>query len=125
MKESSESAPGKPHQHSVPPLETLGDFTTTWRVLPISGLAIVIGVLSAYVALGLLRLIGFFTNLFFYGRIRTDLVSPAGHHLGGWVVLIPVIGGLIVGLMARFGSDRIRGHGIPEAIEAILLRRQS
>src|SRR5215472_8876002 len=122
MKESSKSTPGKPHQHSVPPLETLGDFTTTWRVLPISGLAIVIGVLSAYVALGLLRLIGFFTNLFFYGRIRTDLVSPAGHHLGGWVVLIPVIGGLIVGLMARFGSDRIRGHGIPEAIEAILLR---
>src|SRR5215468_9106838 len=122
MKESSKSAPGKTHQHSVPPLETLGDFTTTWRVLPISGLAIVIGVVSAYVALGLLRLIGFFTNLFFYGRIRTDLVSPAGHHLGGWVVLIPVIGGLIVGLMARYGSDRIRGHGIPEAIEAILLR---
>ena len=122
MKQSSKSTPGKPPQYSVPPIETLGDFTTTWRVLPISGLAIVIGVVSAYVALALLRLIGFFTNLFFYGRIRFDLVSPAGHHLGGWVVLIPVIGGLIVGLMARFGSDRIRGHGIPEAIEAILLR---
>ena len=108
-------------RHSIPPLETLGDFTTTWRVLPISGLAIVIGVVSAYVALGLLRLIGFFTNLFFYGRIRTDLVSPAGNHLGYWVVLVPVIGGLIVGFMARFGSERIRGHGIPEAIESILL----
>src|SRR5215469_323532 len=109
-------------KHSVPTSETLGDFTTTWRVIPISALAIVIGVVSAYVALALLRLIGFFTNLFFYGRVRTDLVSPVGHHLGGWVVLIPVIGGLIVGLMARFGSERIRGHGIPEAIEAILLR---
>jgi CIC family chloride channel protein len=109
-------------RYSVPPVETLGDFTTTWRVVPISLLAIAIGVVSAYVALGLLRLIGFFTNLFFYGRIRFDLVSPAGHHLGAFVILIPVIGGLIVGLMARFGSDRIRGHGIPEAIEAILLR---
>jgi chloride channel protein, CIC family len=109
-------------KHTVTPVEELGDFTTTWRVLPISGIAIVIGVLSAYVALFLLRLIGLSTNLFFYGRWRTDLVSPAGHHLGYFVVLIPVIGGLIVGLMARFGSDRIRGHGIPEAIEAILLR---
>lgn len=109
-------------KHAVTPIEELGDFTTTWRVLPISGLAIVIGVVSAYVALFLLRLIGLCTNLFFYGRLRTDLVSPAGHHLGYFVVLIPVIGGLIVGLMARFGSERIRGHGIPEAIEAILLR---
>ncbi|HLJ30529.1 MAG TPA: chloride channel protein [Candidatus Angelobacter sp.] len=108
-------------RHSIPALETLGDFTTTWRVVPISGLAIVIGVVSAYVAVALLRLIGFFTNLFFYGRIRTNLISPAGHHLGYWVILVPVIGGLIVGLMARFGSERIRGHGIPEAIEAILL----
>jgi chloride channel protein, CIC family len=109
-------------KHTVSPVEELGDFTTTWRVLPISGIAIMIGVVSAYVALLLLRLIGLCTNLFFYGRLRTDLVSPAGHHLGYFVVLVPVIGGLIVGLMARFGSERIRGHGIPEAIEAILLR---
>lgn len=108
-------------KHSIPALETLGDFTTTWRVIPISGLAIVIGVVSAYVALGLLRLIGFFTHLFFYGEVQDSLVSPAGHHLGYWVILIPVIGGLIVGFMARFGSERIRGHGIPEAIESILL----
>ena len=121
MSESSKATQSN-HLHSVRPLETLGDFTTNWRVIPISGLAIVIGVVSAYVALLLLRLIGFFTNIFFYGRIRWDLVSPAGHHLGYWVVLVPVIGGLNVGLMARFGSDRIRGHGIPEAIEAILLR---
>jgi CIC family chloride channel protein len=102
--------------------EQLGDFTTSWRVLPISGLAIVIGVLSAYVAVGLLRLIGLCTNLFFYGRLRTTLDSPAGHHLGYFVIFVPVLGGLLVGLLARFGSDRIRGHGIPEAIEAILLR---
>ena len=70
---------------------------------------------------GLLKLIGFFTNLFFFGRVGTSLVSPAGHHLGPWVIAIPVAGGLVVGLMARYGSDRIRGHGIPEAIEAILM----
>ncbi|HEY6252667.1 MAG TPA: chloride channel protein [Candidatus Angelobacter sp.] len=122
MKKSGNPSHPNSLKHSVPPLDDLGDFTTTWRVLPISGLAIVIGVVSAYVALALLRLIGFFTNLFFYGRARTTLVSPAEHHLGPWVILVPVIGGLIVGLMARFGSDRIRGHGIPEAIEAILLR---
>lgn len=121
MSEPRETSPTNPPKHSIPPLETLGDFTTTWRVLPISGLAIVIGVVSAYVALGLLRLIGFFTNLFFYGRARTALISPAGHHLGYWVILVPIIGALVVGLMARFGSERIRGHGIPEAIESILL----
>ena len=115
------SQAGKTTRYSIPPLETLGDFTTTWRVIPVSGLAIVIGVVSAYVALGLLRLIGFFTHLFFYGEFRTSLASPAGHHLGYWVILVPVIGGLIVGFMARFGSERIRGHGIPEAIESILL----
>ena len=102
-------------RHPVPPVETLRDFTTTWRVLPISGLAVVIGVGSAYVAVGLQRLIGLFTNLFFHHRFSTQMVSPAGHHLGYWVVAVPVLGGIIVGLMARFGSDKIRGHGIPEA----------
>jgi chloride channel protein, CIC family len=105
----------------APPAGALRDFTTTWRVLPISGLALVVGVVAAYVAVGLLRLIGFFTNAFFYQRLSTQLVSPGGHHLGAWVILVPVIGGLIVGVMARFGSEKIRGHGIPEAIEAILL----
>jgi H+/Cl- antiporter ClcA/CBS domain-containing protein len=99
----------------------LGDFTTTLRVLPISLLAMGIGVVCAYVALALLRLIGLFTNLFYYGRWATDLVSPAGNNLGYWSVLVPVGGALIIGVMARFGSERIRGHGIPEAIEAILM----
>jgi H+/Cl- antiporter ClcA/CBS domain-containing protein len=99
----------------------LGDFTTTPRVLLISGIAVLIGILSAFVALALLRLIGLFTNLFFFGRVSTSLASPAGNHLGLWVILIPVGGALVIGLMARYGSDRIRGHGIPEAIEAILI----
>src|SRR6516162_1473879 len=101
--------------------EDLGDFTTTWRILPISLLAMAIGVVCAYVALALLRLIGLFTNLFYYGHWGTALVSPAGNHLGYWSVLVPVAGALIIGVMARFGSERIRGHGIPAAIEAILM----
>jgi chloride channel protein, CIC family len=99
----------------------LGDFTTSWDVVPMSFAALGIGVLSAFVALGLLRLIGLFTNLFFYLRWNSALVSPTGHHLGPVVILIPVAGALIIGLMARYGSERIRGHGIPEAIEAILI----
>jgi H+/Cl- antiporter ClcA/predicted transcriptional regulator len=101
--------------------ETLGDFTTTPRVIPISALAMVIGVVCAFVALALLRLIGLFTNLFYFGRWSTSLVSPAGNHLGLYSVLVPVAGALIIGVMARYGSERIRGHGIPEAIESILL----
>jgi CIC family chloride channel protein len=104
-----------------PRSEELGDFTTTWRVLPISLLAMVIGVLCAYVALALLRLIGLFTNLFYFGRWSTAMVSPVGNHLGIFSVLVPIGGALIIGLMARYGSERIRGHGIPEAIEAILM----
>jgi chloride channel protein, CIC family len=101
--------------------EELGDFTTTWRVLPISMLAMGIGVLCAFVALILLRLIGLFTNLFYFGRWSTAMVSPVGNHLGIFSVLVPIGGALIIGVMARYGSERIRGHGIPEAIEAILM----
>jgi chloride channel protein, CIC family len=99
----------------------LGDFTTDWRVLPISLLAIAIGLISTVVAWALLRLIGLFTNLFYYHRWNTALVSPAGNPLGGWAVLVPVAGALVIGLMARYGSERIRGHGIPEALESILI----
>ena len=99
----------------------LGDFTTTLRVVPISLLAIGIGSICAFVALALLRLIGLFTNLFYFGRWSTAMVSPAGNHLGYFSVLVPVVGALIIGFMARYGSERIRGHGIPEAIEAILI----
>ena len=101
--------------------DTLGDFTTTTRLLPISALALAIGVLASFVALALLRLIGLFTNLFYFRRWSSTLVSPAGNHLGVLGVLVPVMGALIIGVMARYGSERIRGHGIPEAIEAILI----
>jgi H+/Cl- antiporter ClcA len=104
-------------------IEHLGDFTTTTRVLPIAALAIVIGVFAAYVAAALLRLINFFTNLFFFQRISVEAASPATNHLGLFVVVVPIVGAFIVGLMARYGSDKIRGHGIPEAIEAILMKQ--
>ena len=99
----------------------LGDFTTTARVIPIALLAIAIGLVSTVVAAGLLRLISFFTNVFYFGRFSTVAASPAGNHLGWFAVLIPVAGALIIGLMARYGSERIRGHGIPEALESILI----
>jgi chloride channel protein, CIC family len=116
------SASGAPKRHKhKKPSDALGDFTTTPRVLPISLMAIVIGFISSGVAWFLLKLIGFFTNLFYYQRMSTALSSPAGNHLGAFAVAVPVIGSLIVGLMARYGSERIRGHGIPEAIESILM----
>ena len=100
-----------------------------WAISPptpafllLSSVAILIGIISAYVAVGLLSLITFFTNLFFFQRLSFAAASPAAHMLGGLVVIVPVIGGVIIGLMARYGSDRIRGHGIPEAIESILAR---
>ena len=99
----------------------LGDFTMTPRVLWIGSLAIFIGFVTSYIALALLKLIALFTNLFFYQRWAFSAATPAGNRLGVWEVLVPVVGAVIVGLMARFGSERIRGHGIPEAIEAILI----
>jgi chloride channel protein, CIC family len=101
--------------------DSLGDFTTTARVIPISMIAIGLGLLSTLLTWTLLRLISFFTNVFYYGRASTVMVSPAGNHLGWFAVLIPVAGGLIIGFMARYGSERIRGHGIPEALESILI----
>jgi H+/Cl- antiporter ClcA/CBS domain-containing protein len=95
--------------------------TVQRRVLPIAVLAILLGVVAAYVAKALTALIGLVTNLAFYGRVDTALVEPAGHHLGAWVIALPVVGGLIVGVMARWGSKAIRGHGIPEAMEQVLL----
>ncbi|HXZ18305.1 MAG TPA: chloride channel protein [Candidatus Acidoferrales bacterium] len=99
----------------------LRDYTATIRFIPIALAAIPIGLLCAFGAFVLLKLIALFTNLFFYSRWSFENSSPAGHHLGYLVVLVPIAGGLIVGLMARYGSDQIRGHGIPEAIESILM----
>jgi CIC family chloride channel protein len=99
----------------------LGDFTLRPRVRLITALALPVGGASAIAAFCLLRLIGLITNLVFYQRVSTALVAPgAGHHSPWLVLLAPVAGGLVVGLMARYGSEKIRGHGMPEAIEAIL-----
>jgi len=119
---STFSTPASAHLHKRKKRsEELGDFTTTARVLPISLMAIAIGFISSGVAWFLLKLIGLFTNLFYYQRFDTALSSPAGNHLGVFAIAVPVIGSLIIGLMARYGSERIRGHGIPEAIESILM----
>lgn len=91
------------------------------RVLFICLLAVLVGFVAAWVAKALVALIGFVTNLAFYGRLSADFSSPANNHLGAWVIVVPAIGGLIVGIMARYGSQAIRGHGIPEAMEQVLL----
>src|SRR5215831_16772448 len=101
--------------------DRLADFTRDIRILMLSAMAVVIGAISALVAYGLIWLIGLFTNLAFYQQFSSVSRSPAGHHLGYWAVLVPVVGGLIIGFMARYGSEKIRGHGIPEALEAILI----
>ena len=103
--------------------DRLADFTRDKRILLLSLMAVVVGVFSALVAKALVWLIAVFTNLTFYQRFSSDFVSPTNHHLGPLVIFAPVIGGLIIGLMARYGSEKIRGHGIPEALEAILFGR--
>src|SRR5579885_3510188 len=119
MSKESLTLPSRPKKKKRS--EELGDFTVTPRVIPIALLAILIGCIASFVAWALLRLIGFFTNLFYYQRIDFAMTSPAQNHLGVYAVVVPVIGAIIVGLMARYGSERIRGHGIPEAIESILM----
>lgn len=99
-----------------------GDFTASPRVLVVTVMAVFVGIASAFVAVALTKLISLFTNIFYYQRVSFgEFTSPAEHHLGIWAVFIPVIGGLLIGLMARYGSEKIRGHGIPEALEAILI----
>jgi H+/Cl- antiporter ClcA len=90
------------------------------RVVFICGLSIVLALAAGFIAQFLMRLIALFTNIFFYGRMSAAAVSPAGNHLGIAVVAVPVVGGVLVGLMARYGSRAIRGHGIPEAMEQVL-----
>ncbi|MBV8636199.1 MAG: chloride channel protein [Burkholderiaceae bacterium] len=96
------------------------DFATDHRLLRIAVIAAVIGLISTGGAWLLLHLIRFFTNLFFFQTLSAEFHSPADNTLGPLVIILPVIGGLIIGLIARYGSPQIRGHGIPEAIEAIL-----
>ncbi|MDA8107427.1 MAG: chloride channel protein [Betaproteobacteria bacterium] len=103
----------------VPP--RLGDYTVRPRIVLIGALALAVGALAAVVADALLKLIGLLTNLVFYRRLATVLVAPGAADPSWWlIVAAPVLGGLVVGLMARYGAEAIRGHGMPEAIEAIL-----
>ena len=103
--------------------DELADFSTNRRMLLLSAMAVVVGAIGAVVAYALIWLIASITNLAFYLRWSAAPAVPQGNHLGWWVVLVPVAGALIIGLMARYGSEKIRGHGIPEALEAILLGR--
>jgi CIC family chloride channel protein len=100
----------------------LGDFTADRRVLILMGMALIVGSASAATAWILLKLIALVSNLVWFGQLSAENVPLALTTRGAtWIVLAPAVGGLVIGLMARFGSEKIRGHGIPEAIEAILL----
>ncbi len=103
-------------ESSIPPA---AQFRTLW----VSLLAAIIGLVAGVVAFLLYRLIGLFTNLAFFHRFSFQFSSAAYNTLGLWVIVTPVIGGLIVGLMAKYGSPKIKGHGIPEAMEAVLVSR--
>jgi CIC family chloride channel protein len=95
----------------------------SFRTVLISFLAAGIGLVAGFVAYALYKLIGLFTNLFFFHRWSADFTSVGHHHLGAWVILVPVAGGIVVGLMAKYGTPKIKGHGIPEAMEAVLINR--
>jgi H+/Cl- antiporter ClcA/CBS domain-containing protein len=90
-------------------------------VVRISALALVVGFIGGLMAQGLLELIYLFTNIFFYGKWSFAITSPVHHHLGAWVIFIPPIGGLLVGIMIYVWEPTLKGHGIPEAMEAVLV----
>jgi CIC family chloride channel protein len=94
-----------------------------FRMVLMSFLAGGIGLIAGLIAFVLYKLIGLFTNIFFYHRFVAEFVSARHNQLGLWVIPIPVIGGIIVGFMAKYGTSKIKGHGIPEAMEAVMMNR--
>ncbi|MEO6521218.1 MAG: chloride channel protein [Mucilaginibacter sp.] len=96
------------------------NFIAKKRLLQVSGLSIAVAVAISLIAKFLITLINVVTNIAFYGTFDPAFHSPANNHLGLWVMVIPAIGGILVGFMALYGSKAIRGHGIPEAMEQIL-----
>jgi CIC family chloride channel protein len=94
-----------------------------FRMVLISSLSAGTGLIAGLVAYLLYNLIGLFTNIVFYHRVVFAFNSARNNHLGAWVIVMPVIGGIIVGFMAKYGSPKIKGHGIPEAMEAVLINR--
>lgn len=101
-------------------MKVRGDFAANQRLVLIATISVFIGAVCAFVAVLLLAMIRFFTKLFYFHQLSLIPRSPSGSPLGLLMILVPVLGGIIIGLMARYGSERIRGHGIPEALEAIL-----
>ncbi|MEO5758566.1 MAG: chloride channel protein [Mesorhizobium sp.] len=110
----------KPHRANP---DHLRDFTTDARVLTIATIAVVVGTAAVFAGIALLKLIRLATNIAYFGQFTLANLKLQDTPLGYAAVIVPVIGALIIGIMARFGSEKIRGHGIPEAIEAILLGR--
>jgi chloride channel protein, CIC family len=94
-----------------------------FRIVLVSFLAAAVGLIAGVIAYILYKLIGLFTNLAFFHTWSTTFRSVGSHYLGAWVILVPVVGGLIVGVMAKYGTSKIKGHGIPEAMEAVLTNR--
>ena len=90
------------------------------RLLWVTTLAVATAVVIGFLAKGMVLLIDLITNIAFHGTFSLAYVAPGQNTLGWWVVAIPVVGGVIIGLMALYGSKAIRGHGIPEAMEMIL-----
>ena len=106
------------------PLSSIrGSKPAQFRIVLVSFLAGGIGLVAGLVAFLLYKLIGLFTNLVFFHRWDTAFVSARLNHLGPWVILMPVLGSIIVGFMAKYGTPKIKGHGIPEAMEAVLVNR--
>jgi H+/Cl- antiporter ClcA/predicted transcriptional regulator len=103
--------------------DQLRDFSADWRLLVLSLMALVVGSFGAGAAWALTALIAFCTHVAYFGVFSFAPATIAGNHLGLSAALVPVAGCLIIGLMARYGSEKIRGHGIPEALEAILIGR--
>jgi chloride channel protein, CIC family len=121
------NAHGKPEHPAgatlVPPSPESLPPQATFRMMWVSAFSAVIGLLAGLIAFVLYRLIGFFTNLAFFHHISWDFTSVRGNTLGPWVIVVPVVGGIIVGFMAKYGTEKIKGHGIPEAMEAVLINR--
>lgn len=90
-----------------------------YRLIYLSVLAALAGIAAAVLAYLIYHFIGFLYNLFFYQRIGFSFIEPPTSGLSWWIIFVPVIGGLICGLLAKYGSKQIRGHGIPEAMEAV------
>ena len=119
-----DSNSGSPGATAAPVLDQIRlSQPAQFRMVLVSFLAGAIGLVGGVVAFGLYKLIGLFTNLFFFHRWSTGFSSIRSHQLGAWVIVVPVLGGVIVGIMAKYGTPKIKGHGIPEAMEAVLVNR--